>query len=276
MELALFYIAAAVAVAGAALVVTRLNASHALIYLVVSLLAIAVMFYLLGAPFAAALEVVIYAGAIVVLFLFVVMMLNLGRRTVERERRWLEPRAWIGPGVLAAILFFEMMYAIVGNTATTGTEAVGPKAVGTALFQRVSAGRGTRGHPAARRTSRRLSPGAPVSQRPSRGAIRVIAAAIPLEHVLFVAAVLFLIGFAGVLVRRNAIFLLMSLEIMMNACGLAFIAAGARWGQPDGQIMFMLILALAAAEVAVALALVLQLERRFDTLDVDTASELNG
>ena len=135
VALVLFYIAAAVAVAGAALVVTRLNASHALIYLVVSLLAIAVMFYLLGAPFAAALEVVIYAGAIVVLFLFVVMMLNLGRRTVERERRWLEPRAWIGPGVLAAILFFEMMYAIVGTTATTGPEAVGPKAVGTALFQ---------------------------------------------------------------------------------------------------------------------------------------------
>ena len=102
------------------------------------------------------------------------------------------------------------------------------------------------------------------------------AVAVPLEHVLFVAAVLFLIGFVGVLVRRNAIFLLMSLEIMMNACGLAFVAAGARWGQPDGQIMFMLILALAAAEVAVALALVLQLERRFSSLDIDAASELSG
>ena len=102
------------------------------------------------------------------------------------------------------------------------------------------------------------------------------AVAVPLEHVLFVAAVLFLIGFVGVLVRRNVIFLLMSLEIMMNACGLAFVAAGARWGQPDGQIMFMLILALAAAEVAVALALVLQLERRFSSLDIDAASELNG
>ena len=102
------------------------------------------------------------------------------------------------------------------------------------------------------------------------------AVAVPLEHVLFVAAVLFLIGFVGVLVRRNVIFLLMSLEIMMNACGLAFVAAGARWGQPDGQIMFMLILALAAAEVAVALALVLQLERRFASLDIDTASDLNG
>lgn len=102
------------------------------------------------------------------------------------------------------------------------------------------------------------------------------AVAVPMEHVLLVAAVLFLIGLAGVLVRRNVIFLLMSLELMMNACGLAFIAAGAKWGQADGQIMFMLILAIAAAEVAVALGLVLQLERRYDTLDVDVASELNG
>lgn len=102
------------------------------------------------------------------------------------------------------------------------------------------------------------------------------AVAVPMEHVLLVAAVLFLIGFTGVLVRRNVIFLLMSLELMMNACGLAFVAAGAKWGQADGQIMFMLILAVAAAEVAVALGLVLQLERRFDTLDVDVASELSG
>ncbi|MDE0055067.1 MAG: NADH-quinone oxidoreductase subunit NuoK [Gammaproteobacteria bacterium] len=99
---------------------------------------------------------------------------------------------------------------------------------------------------------------------------------IPIEHVLALAAALFVMGLTGVLVRRNVIFLLMSLEIMMNACGLAFIAAGAKWGAPDGQIMFMLILALAAAEVAVALGLVLQLERRFDSLDIDTAGELSG
>lgn len=99
---------------------------------------------------------------------------------------------------------------------------------------------------------------------------------VPVEHVLLVAAALFLLGLLGVLVRRNIIFLLMSLEVMMNAAGLAFIAAGAKWGDPDGQIMFMLILALAAAEVAVALGLVLQISRRFDTLDVDAASELNG
>ncbi|MCZ6869351.1 MAG: NADH-quinone oxidoreductase subunit NuoK [Gammaproteobacteria bacterium] len=99
---------------------------------------------------------------------------------------------------------------------------------------------------------------------------------IPVEHVLVLAGTLFLIGLTGVLVRRNIIFLLMSLEIMLNACGLAFVAAGARWGAPDGQIMFMLILTLAAAEVTVGLGLVLQLERRFDTLDIDVASELKG
>ena len=103
-----------------------------------------------------------------------------------------------------------------------------------------------------------------------------MAVPVPIDYLLYLAATLFLIGLLGVLVRRNVIFLLMSLEVMMNAAGLAFIAAGAKWAQPDGQIMFMFILALAAAEVAVALGLVLQLSRRFDTLDVDAASEMNG
>jgi len=102
------------------------------------------------------------------------------------------------------------------------------------------------------------------------------AVGIPLEHVFILAGVLFLIGFTGVLVRRNVIFMLMSLEIMMNACGLAFVAAGARWAQPDGQIMYMLVLSLAAAEVAVGLGLVLQLERRYRHLDIDAVSELSG
>ena len=102
------------------------------------------------------------------------------------------------------------------------------------------------------------------------------AIAVPIEHVLVLAGALFLIGFTGVLMRRNVIFLLMSLEIMMNACGLAFVAAGARWAQADGQIMYMLVLSLAAAEVAVALGLVLQLERRFRHLDIDAASALSG
>lgn len=102
------------------------------------------------------------------------------------------------------------------------------------------------------------------------------ATVVPIEHVLVLAAVLFTLGLTGVLVRRNFLFVLISLEIMMNACGLAFVAGGARWAQADGQIMYMLILTLAAAEVAVGLGLVLQLERRFGNLDIDAANELNG
>ena len=100
------------------------------------------------------------------------------------------------------------------------------------------------------------------------------ALSIPLEHVFVLAVALFCVGLTGVLVRRNVMFVLMSLEVMMNACGLAFVAAGARWAQADGQIMFMFILALAAAEVAVALGIVLQLSRRFDSLDVDALIQI--
>ncbi len=102
------------------------------------------------------------------------------------------------------------------------------------------------------------------------------ATAIPLEHLLIVASLLFLIGLTGVLIRRNVLFLLMSLEIMLNACGLAFVAAGARWTQADGQIMYMLVLAVAAAEVTIGLGLILQLQRRYRHLDIDAASELSG
>ena len=134
METAIFYIAALVAALATLRVVTHVNASHALIYLVVSLLAVAVIFFLLGAPFAAALEVVVYAGAIVVLFLFVVMMLNLGRTSVERERGWLRPGMWIGPSVLAAVLLVSFVFVFWGTDAKTSGEMVGPRAVGIALF----------------------------------------------------------------------------------------------------------------------------------------------
>jgi NADH-quinone oxidoreductase subunit K len=87
---------------------------------------------------------------------------------------------------------------------------------------------------------------------------------------------LFALGLTGLLVRRNVIFILMSLEIMLNAAGLAFVVAGSRWGQADGQIVFIFILSMAAAEVSVGLALVLQLYRRFKTLDADAVSEMRG
>src|SRR5882762_897736 len=107
-----FYIAGAVAIASTLLMVTRLNAVHALLYLIVSLLSVAIVFYTLGAPFAAALEVIIYAGAIMVLFVFVVMLLNLGEAAVRTEQAWLQPAMWIGPSILAAILIAEFLYLL--------------------------------------------------------------------------------------------------------------------------------------------------------------------
>ena len=101
-------------------------------------------------------------------------------------------------------------------------------------------------------------------------------AVVPMDHALIVAAVLFVLGLAGVLVRRNIVFVLLALEIMLNAAGLAFVAAGARWQQPDGQVMFLFILAMAAAEVAVGLALVMLLHHRWKSLDVDQASDMRG
>ncbi|HUL11504.1 MAG TPA: NADH-quinone oxidoreductase subunit NuoK [Methylococcaceae bacterium] len=99
---------------------------------------------------------------------------------------------------------------------------------------------------------------------------------IPMQHALALAAILFSLGLVGLLVRRNLIVMLMSVEIMLNATGIAFIAAGSRWGQADGQIMFLMILTLAAAEIGVGLGLVMQIYRRFKTLDADRLSEMQG
>ncbi len=130
-----FLLVAIVAILATALAVTRLNAVHALLYLIVSLLAVALVFFLLGAPCAAALEVIIYAGAIMVLFVFVVMLLNLGEAAVEQERRWLAPGIWRGPAVLAALLLGELAWLLTRvDGMPFGGGEVGPKQVGTALF----------------------------------------------------------------------------------------------------------------------------------------------
>lgn len=99
---------------------------------------------------------------------------------------------------------------------------------------------------------------------------------IPMEHGLVLAAILFALGLIGLMIRRNMVFVLMSLEIMLNAAGLAFIVAGTAWGQPDGQVMFLLVITLAAAEAAVGLGLLLQLYQRFRSLDTDAISRMRG
>lgn len=133
-----FFVTAAVAVLSTIMVVFSRNAVHALLYLIVSLLAAAVIFYLFGAPFAAALEVIVYAGAIMVLMVFVIMMLNQGDAAVAQESRWLKPSSWAGPAALSAILLLQLVFLLGNGSASDiqGAHYVGPKQVGIALFSR--------------------------------------------------------------------------------------------------------------------------------------------
>jgi NADH-quinone oxidoreductase subunit J len=131
----LFYISAVIAVISTFMVITRKSAVHALLYLIVSLLAVALIFFALGAPFVAALEVIIYAGAIMVLFVFVIMMLNLGSQAARQETEWLQPGIWTGPSVMCAVLAGELIYLFMSGRERLSADAVvTPKQVGIALF----------------------------------------------------------------------------------------------------------------------------------------------
>ena len=129
-----FYISGAIAILATVLMLTRLNAVHALLYLVVSLLAIAVVFYILGAALAAALEVIIYAGAIMVLFVFVVMLLNLSETAALAERNLLTASMWFGPGILSAVLIVEFVYILSEESHGNFPSPVDPKQVAAALY----------------------------------------------------------------------------------------------------------------------------------------------
>lgn len=132
---AIFYISAAVAVISTVLVITRSDAVHSLLCLVVSLISVSLIFFVLGAPFIAALEVIIYAGAIMVVFVFVVMMLNLGPVAAQQEREWLTFKAWKAPAVLALVLLAEMVYLLRGAvSAPHGASLIEPKQLGMALY----------------------------------------------------------------------------------------------------------------------------------------------
>lgn len=134
MELA-FYASALVAIYSTLRVISTSNPMHALLNLIISLIAVAMIFFCLGAAFAGALQVIVYAGAIMVLFVFVVMMLNLGGSEIEQERQWLKPQVWIGPAILSAIMLVVIVYAILGvNDQGIDGTPISAKAVGITLF----------------------------------------------------------------------------------------------------------------------------------------------
>ena len=118
----MFYISSFIAIVATIMVITSYHPIHALLYLVVSFLAIAMIFLSLGAPFVAVLEIILYAGAIVVLLIFVVMMLNLGTDTAAQEKQWLEPKTWIGPSILTVVLFAELAALLVKGTTSANVQ----------------------------------------------------------------------------------------------------------------------------------------------------------
>tara|TARA_R110001592_G_scaffold98330_10_gene281000 strand:+ start:6200 stop:6682 length:483 start_codon:yes stop_codon:yes gene_type:complete len=130
----LFYSAAAIAVIATLAVISSSNVVHALVYLIISLLSVAVIFFVLGAPFAAMLEAIVYAGAIMVLFLFVMMMLNLGQATEDEEKAWMTPKLWIGPGLLTAVLFVQLASVLLTQGVALAPVEVGVLDISLLLF----------------------------------------------------------------------------------------------------------------------------------------------
>lgn len=130
----LFYIAATVAVVSTVGVIVQSNIVHALIYLILSLLAVAVVFFSLGAPFVAVLEAIVYAGAIMVLFLFVIMMLNMGQHSIDQEKTWMAAKDWALPAGLAAILLAQLLYVLREYQVDIVPNEVGVLEVSALLF----------------------------------------------------------------------------------------------------------------------------------------------
>lgn len=135
MVISAFYLSAAVAIVATTMVVISRNAVHALLHLIVSLLATAIIFYQLGAPFAAALEVIVYAGAIMVLMVFVIMILNQGDVAVAQESQWLSGQNWLLPAALCAVLLIQLLMLLVGTPGEPASlHYLDPKTIGLALF----------------------------------------------------------------------------------------------------------------------------------------------
>ena len=268
----LFYIAGATAVFATALSILATRVVHALLCLIVSFLAVSVVFFTLGCPFIAVLEVIIYAGAIMVLFLFAVMMLNRG----TSEALWRERASEIirsgtpwGSGYHPAGFSSDGYFTMAGGS--PNSYYLWDRRGRKNFVWPLSHWGGTLVGAPSCRAHRGLSHRRAQVQKTDKGLTMGLA-----QKAMVLAWLLFLIGLFGVLVRKDLVVLLMSLEIMLNAAGLAFVSAGAFWGERDGQVMFIFVLAFAAAEVSVGLALVLQLYGTNRSLDSDAASNLRG
>ena len=273
LQLLLFLILAIVAIASALGMLISRNAIYSALFLVMNFMTIAIFFLLLDAPFIAVAQVSVYTGAIMVLFLFVIMLLGAERAAGQTQAiQWQRPLAV----ALAIILLLEAAYILLGQRGITPLvtgqlpqDFGSPSLVGSNLF------------------SNYLLPfeitsvlllvamiGAIVLTKIEKKKWREIM--LPINYYLGLAIILFIIGALGVLVRRNAIVIFMSVELMLNAANLAFVAYARYWHAMSGQIFVFFIMTVAAAEVAIGLALIVTIFRTKDSIDVDQINTLKG
>ena len=288
-NLILFYVFAAIAVVATLLVIAQSNPIYSVLLLIASFMALAGLYVLLDAPFVAVTQIIVYAGAIMVLFLFVVMLLNVPREDaldasggIEESTgaRALGHRAGGGHGRRAGL--GAEPDADPGRRFRSGRrEAVvvrrgdRPDSV-PQLRVRLrgdvdpDSDRDGRRHRAGRPSPQREETD-PESRTPNPDEIMA-----ELNHYLVLSGVLFAIGMMGVFLRRNVITMLLSIEVMLNAVNLTFIAFGHFLGSPDGQIIVFFVITVAAAEAAVGLAIVIALFRHTESLNPDAFRELKG
>ena len=282
----MFYLFALVAVVASLLVVAQRNPVYSVLLLIASFGALSGLYVLLDAPFVAVIQIIVYAGAIMVLFLFVVMLLNAPREDTEEDLARLRSvseeaaRRRTGPmrfgAALAVAFVIELLWALERNGGESGSFAGGAVssvgALGRVLYTDYAF--------AFEVTSVLIlvaMVGAVVLARREdracgRGEWRQVMPS--LEHYLVLSAVLFAIGTAGVFVRRNLITILLSIEIMLNAVNLTFVAFGRALGSADGQIIVFFVMTVAAAEAAVGLAIVIGLFRHRESLNPEAFTTL--
>ena len=293
MEAVVFYVCAVAIIVGALGVILAHNPVHSALFLLLTLVSVAVLFLQLDAQLVAAIQVVVYASAIVVLFVFVITLLG-----VDQHETFDEPSFFQRPvAIVAGALLLVQVVAIAGHHWATGAHstrgALGCAAAGQRRDARQESVHrlrvGVRDHRGAARDRGRRRRGARAAQRPAgrrsaagrrRGRpgerILIAAATITPTYYLTLAAALFTIGGVGLLVRRNTLVMFMCIELMLNAANLTFVAFAKALNDISGQVIVFFTLVVAAAEVAVGLAIIVAIFRRRQNVTADDVNALRG
>jgi NADH:ubiquinone oxidoreductase subunit K/NADH:ubiquinone oxidoreductase subunit 6 (subunit J) len=296
VALLVFYLLSAVAVAAGVMVISARNPVHSVLFLILAFFNAAGLFVLIGAEFLAMVLVVVYVGAVAVLFLFVVMMLDIN---FIRLREGFLQYLPIG-GLIGLILLVELILVLghrrygLRRAAGAGGENQHRGSGRPVLHRLLLPVPGGRPDPPGRDHRRDHADLAPQAGRPPPGHRRAGPSAagrraaqgparerdlmaVPLAHYLTVAAILFTLGIFGIFLnRKNVIIILMSIELMLLAINLNFVAFSAYLGDLAGQVFAMFVLTVAAAEAAIGLAILVVYFRNRGSIEVEDINLMRG